>query len=84
MKISIESIYLNQEIIDFMNDHNLKLESFEISPNEYYDLEISGDFKNILSYLLKFGYIHSLYDLIEYIEDDLNEYLREKYDILLD
>jgi hypothetical protein len=57
MKISIESISLNQEIIEFIISRNLKLESFEISPNQNYDMIISGDLSDLIEYLEKFGYI---------------------------
>ncbi len=82
MKISIESIEINHEIISFIIENNLKLESLEISPNQYYDLIISGDFKDIMLFLITFGYINSFLDLYEYIEEDILEYIRERYDLI--
>ena len=76
MKISIESISINHEIISFIIENNLILESCEISCNRYYDLIISGNYIDLYEYLLKFGYIDSNQDK-EMILGDLELYLMD-------
>ena len=76
MKISIESISINHEIISFIIENNLKLESLEISPNQYYDLIISGNYMDLFEYLIKFGYIDEFQNKEE-ILGDLEEYLMD-------
>ena len=76
MRISIESISINHEIISFIIENNLILESCEISCNQYYDLIISGNYMDLYEYLLRFGYIDEFQDK-EMILGDLEEYFMD-------
>jgi len=62
MKISIESIYFNDDIIKSIISYNLRIESFEISINNHFDLIISGKFLDLLRYLMEMGYIDEISD----------------------
>ena len=73
-RISIESIYFNQEIINSIISFNLKLESFEISINNHFDLIISGDYDNLILYLKKFGYMEESYQNSDHEIEDLELY----------
>ena len=60
MKIRIELISFNQEIISGIQENNLKLESRKDSPNGYEELELSGSENDLLNFFDQLDYDNEL------------------------
>ena len=60
MKIRIEIISFNLEIISGIQENNLKLESRKDSPNGFEELELSGSENDLLNFFNQFEFDNEL------------------------
>jgi hypothetical protein len=74
MEISIESIQYSEEMINYLIDHNLKLESISLSINNHLDLIISGDREDLINLLFEWEYLDNSLD---HIDEEISDYLGE-------